>query len=308
MPITLPPISRRRFLQRAAAFAGAGALPSLSWAQDEVVRPDPHRVALFSDTHIDRNPATTAGRDGINMSAYLRRCVEQVQRDGLPGNTMVCGDVAYSVGLKHDYFQFQSLVLPLLEKGVPVHCIMGNHDHVERFFEAGVAAAPETPPVEGKHITVVETPRANWLLLDSLIQTEVVWGELGADQRTWLGETLDELGDEKPVMVLVHHNFDWVQNDGSDWGLRDAEPFFAELSARQQVKAVFYGHSHKWEHHRRDDGLHLVNLPPTAYVFEAGRPNGWVDCALQEDGLTLTLNCIDSRHQQHGEEVEIEYR
>ena len=25
-----------------------------------------------------------------------------------------------------------------------------------------------------------------------------------------------------------------------------------------------------------DSGIHLINLPPTAYVFEEGKPSGWV--------------------------------
>lgn len=308
MPITLPPMTRRQILQAAAALAGSATLPGLAWArQDGEARPDPHRIALFSDTHIDLNPATTAGRDSVNMTGYLNRCIRQSLEGRPPAHAMFCGDLAYLVGKTEDYDQFLTLVIRLLERGVPVHCVMGNHDNYDNFFEAGVSQRPETPPVAGKHIGVVRTERANWLLLDSLIETDTVYGELGEAQQDWLIQTLDGL-DDKPVLVMVHHNFDWIQRDGSNWGLRDAGPMFEALSERQNVKAVFYGHSHDWKHSQRDDGLYLVNLPPTAYVFAPGKPNGWVDCQLAEDAATLTLKCIDARHQQHGEEVELAYR
>ncbi|MFI4861022.1 MAG: metallophosphoesterase family protein [Phycisphaerales bacterium JB063] len=307
MPISLPPISRRRFIHGAAALAGSAAVPRSLWAMQGDERPDPHRIALLSDTHIDRNPATVNHHGNVNMTDYLNRCITQLLAGRPPAHALFCGDVAYLVGRKEDYDQFLSLAVRLLERGVPVHCVLGNHDHYENFFEAGIARQPETPPVAGKHVGVVRAERANWLLLDSLVETDTVYGQLGESQQDWLAQTLDGL-DDKPVMVMVHHNFDWIQRDGSDWGLRDAGPMFETLSQRQNVKAVFYGHSHDWKCSQRDDGLYLVNLPPTAYVFAPGKPNGWVDCRLAEDAATLTLNCIDRRHGQHGEQVELDYR
>lgn len=306
MPITLPPITRRQFLGQSAALAAVAGLPRLGFAaQDDA--PDPHRVVLFSDTHIDQNPAATGGQDRINMNDYFNRCIDSSLRGPLPAQALVCGDCAYGVGRVGDYERFLTLTVKLLERGVPVHCALGNHDNLANFFEAGVAAEPDDPPVQAKHVGVVETARAHWLLLDSLKETGIVSGELGETQQRWLSETLDAL-DDRPVMVMVHHNFDWEQRDGSDWGLHDAEPMFATLSEHSKVKAVFYGHSHKWEHSQRDDGIHLVNLPPTSYVFERGRPFGWIDCALREDHARLRLECVDRRHQQHGERVELTYR
>lgn len=308
MPITLPPISRRRFLQGTAALAGSAALPTLGWADEEIVLPDAHRVALFSDTHIDRDPATKGGRaGGINMTDHFSACLDQAIQGRPPAHAMVCGDCAYLTGRPGDYTQFVSLAVRLLERGVPLHCVLGNHDHTANFYEAGIAAAPEQPPVATKHVGVVETERANWVLLDSLKETNLVTGELGEAQLGWLARTLDAL-DDKPVLVMLHHNFDWEWRDKTDWGLMDAEALFEVVSPRDKVKALFYGHSHNWQQTRRDDGLHLVNLPPTAYVFEEGKPNGWVDCAMGEDGLALTLHCIDAEHEQHGERVELEYR
>ena len=58
----------------------------------------------------------------------------------------------------------------------------------------------------------------------------------------------------------------------------------------------------------RYQDIHLVNLPPTAYLFDKARPNGWVLAALKEDGATLTLNALDKRHADHGKTVDLKWR
>ena len=51
-------------------------------------------------------------------------------------------------------------------------------------------------------------------------------------------------------------------------GLSDSEGLLAAVWPRRNVKALFYGHTHKWSF-RKDpaSGLHLVNLPAVAYAF-----------------------------------------
>jgi hypothetical protein len=51
-----------------------------------------------------------------------------------------------------------------------------------------------------------------------------------------------------------------------------------------------------------------VNLPPVAYVFQKGRPNGWVEATLRDDGMQLKLNCLDKSHPQHDETAELKWR
>ena len=70
---------------------------------------------------------------------------------------------------------------------------------------------------------------------------------------------------------------------------------------------MIFGHSHVWKVDQRE-GLHLVNLPPTAYVFAASSPNGWVDARVAADGMTLELRCLDPQHAQHGQRVELKWR
>ena len=48
-----------------------------------------------------------------------------------------------------------------------------------------------------------------------------------------------------------------------------------------------------------------MNLPPVAYVFNEGDPNGWIDAQAQPGGLRLELNCIDRNHPENGKRVEL---
>ena len=70
---------------------------------------------------------------------------------------------------------------------------------------------------------------------------------------------------------------------------------------------MVFGHTHNWNI-KQEAGIHLINLPPTAYVFREGRPSGWVAARVGEDGLTLKLHALDKQHKQHGETHELKYR
>lgn len=298
MPISLPPLSRRQFLAGSLA-AAAGVLNGRAFAAERSV--DPHRFALLSDTHIPARP--NAVHRGTDMTANL----QQVGRELLslpqrPSAVLVSGDCALSTGREDEYQHLVRLLSPLRRAGYPIHLALGNHDHRERFWKA-------IPPQAGgkladRHVTVVPSPRANWFLLDSLDVTNQTPGALGGPQIDWLAAALDAHAD-KPALIVVHHHPD--PNNPHTMGLRDTVPLYEVLLPRKHVKAVVFGHTHDWkvaEH----EGLHLVNLPPVAYVFRRGRPNGWVDARLRESGLTLELRALDPRHDQHGETRELQWR
>ena len=83
---------------------------------------------------------------------------------------------------------------------------------------------------------------------------------------------------------------------------------FEVIRPRKQVKAYIYGHTHTWRVEKDDTGLHLINLPPVAYVFQEGEPSGWVRMTLREDGMKLELRCIDSSHAKHGQTFDLKWR
>lgn len=300
MPVTLPPISRRRFL--AASFAtGAGLLTGRLRAADEQDL-DPDRFALLADTHISGNRDEIAR--GTNMAANLRQVGREILAGRrLPSSVLIDGDCAYLDGKADDYSVLVELLAPMRQSGLPVHLALGNHDHRERFWQALPPREERAKEIEQRHLTVIRAPRADWFILDSLDATNRTPGVLGEEQAQWLARAVDE-SPEKPALVMVHHNPDERPMPG---GLVDTRALFDVLLPRRQVKALFFGHTHDWKIAKRD-GLHLVNLPPVAYVFGEGKPNGWVDFRLNEGGAVLELRCIDANHPQHAQQTELRSR
>jgi predicted phosphodiesterase len=74
------------------------------------------------------------------------------------------------------------------------------------------------------------------------------------------------------------------------------------------VKAFIFGHTHDWQIETHDSGVHLINLPPTGYVFKEGRPNGWVRATLARDGMEIELRSLDQHHPAHAQVKQLTWR
>lgn len=305
MPVHSIPISRRTFLSHSIAGAISLAFLKTSFAND--LQTNPNQLALFSDTHIPSTPDITA-RD-VNMTANLKQVVQEVL--GLntrPAGVIINGDCAYLKGLPTDYANLSDCVSPLDDAGLPIHMTMGNHDDREPLYAAFASQKPEQKLLDSKQVSIVSTPHANIFLLDTLTDVNVVTGELGEAQRHWLAHALDQHND-KPAIIFAHHNPQFTAPaEGTRWtGIKDTAEFFQLIESRKQVKAYVFGHSHNWSVSQRN-GLHLINLPPVAYVFGKGKPNGWVKADLAAAGITLELNTLDPNHSQNGETINLAWR
>ena len=157
--------------------------------------------------------------------------------------------------------------------------------------------------MEDRHTLLLATPNANWFILDSLQKTNSTPGLLGAEQLQWLATALDA-NPGKPAIVMVHHNPGIQEN----MGLLDTMSLYEVIRPRRQVKAYIYGHTHTWKITRDESGIHLVNLPPVAYVFRENDPAGWVHARVRKDSIQLELHCIDQKHQSHGEVQDLVWR
>ena len=74
------------------------------------------------------------------------------------------------------------------------------------------------------------------------------------------------------------------------------------------MKAYVFGHTHDWKLKPDSSGIHLINLPPVAYVFKETMPSGWVQATLRRDGMKLELRCVNSAHAQQGETHDLPWR
>jgi 3',5'-cyclic-AMP phosphodiesterase len=301
MPVTLLPFSRRRFIKGALA-AGAG-LALRPWeALAEQAKVDPNRIALLADTHINANKAYRH-QTGIQQYEHLQEVNRQIiAARPRPACAIVNGDCAHLKGLSEDYTTLVEGVAPLREAGLPLHFALGNHDDRPNFWKALPSDAREQALAD-RHITVVSLPHANLFVLDSLDLVDVTPGLLGQAQRDWLARALDQRPD-KPAILIIHHQLD---RRAKISGLVDGEDLLKVVVPRRQVKAWIFGHTHVWQHDR-EQGLHMLNLPPVAYVFATDRPSGWVDAEFGPDGATFTLRTIDPAHRLNGEKRELTWR
>ena len=299
MPVTLAPISRRQFITRSlAGLTGALIATRLTNARPA---PDPHRFALLADPHIN---AKLEARDrNANMAGNLTRVVGEVTGlNSLPTAVFIVGDLAHQTGEIADYEAFAALLDPVRGAGLPVHLALGNHDHRTRFL---LALPPSQPPVVNRCVAVVRAERANFFILDSLDRTNSVPGRCGESQLHWLTAALDTHPD-KPALAIVHHQPDEYYPEKTT-GLVDAHELLEVLRSHRQVKALIFGHTHDWRV-TRQNGLHLINLPPVSYIFTAGRPTGWLDLQLEQNGARLELHASDSTHPEHRQPLLLSWR
>ena len=296
MPIHVTSHSRREFLQTSLG-AGVSLLTFAQLRGEDSANRTQH-VALLADTHIAADPKSSAR--GSVMASNLRKVIAdilaQLQR---PAFALIDGDCAYNVGLAEDYQTLASLVTEFPDAQIPLHMALGNHDDRDAFLKQFSETDKKHAAVAGKHVSVVETKFANWFITDTLQKVNNVTGEVGNKQLGWLKAALVARRD-KPAIVVGHHNPQFTKlDDGRVTGLQDTQPLFDLLESLPHVKAYVYGHTHSWSTQRRDSGLHLINLPPVGYVFNERNPIGWVDAAVSEVGLKLTLQSIDSGHPEH---------
>ena len=301
MPIHLPSISRREFFKRSlVAGAGLALGPQLLAANR---RTDASSWALMADPHIASDPAKIAR--GINMTDHFKAISQELL--ALPARAagvFVIGDCAFNSGERDDYSTFTGLLDPLRASGFPLHLTLGNHDQREHFWAALEAKKAAKRPVADKQVALLRTSAVNWFVLDSLETTLQTPGLLGQPQLDWLAKTLDA-NRRNPAIVLIHHN-PGVREKIS--GLKDTEELLGIIRPRRQVKAWIFGHTHNWNLAEDESGIHLVNLPPVAYVFQAGKPAGWVHATVRRDGMRLELRCLDHEHNDHGQVVELKWR
>ncbi len=301
MPLCLPQISRRAFLKRAALAGAAAALAPQSYAGLLDKSRDKHTFAFFSDPHIAADAALK--NNGVNMADNFAACARELAAWPVkPAAVIVNGDLAFKFGRPADYARFGKLIEPVRALA-PVHLTLGNHDDRENFWKAFPHDATRLKAVPQKQAAIFSTDRANWFLLDSLDLTNLTPGKLGTAQLDWLGREL-AARPEKPAIVVCHHPLDFT----GLLGLKDSAELEAMLLRHRQVKAFIFGHTHDWHIETQSSGVQFINLPPTGYVFQAGRPSGWVRVTLARDGMEVELRSLDPKYPDHAKVQRLNWR
>jgi Icc protein len=301
MPIHFTSLDRRRFLQAVGVSILVCRRPATA---SEAAGVETDLVYLLNDTHIgEQHP-----EDSPVPSHFRQVVTELVDRAAKPACVLINGDLALKDGQPGDYRHFAELIRPLQNAGVETHLTLGNHDNREAFYEVMKEQRPAHPPVESRHIAIVETAHANFFLLDSLQKTMVTQGGIGELQLNWLGAALDTFH-TKPAIIVTHHN----PRLGGDplhfpGGLIDSQEVWKVIGPRKWVKAYIHGHIHD-RSYAEHEGIHILNTPATSYVADQKTSTtGWTTARLSPEGVMLTTHTTDETHDWNGETKTLTWR
>lgn len=205
---------------------------------------------------------------------------------------MIAGDLAWDQGLPPDYTHLHELLGPLACR-LPLCLMLGNHDNRQAFLKEFFPS--QTEPAQGveKVLTVVEHGPIRWVLLDSLIRTDIVAGLLGKAQRCWLRQLL-ETSDARPTLIVVHHPL-----DDEDDSLLDSDGLMRLLRPFPQVKAVLTAHDHAYRM-SSPQGLPIVSLPAVGMPFDEQEPVGWVEATLSATQGIFTFHAVGENRTGDG--------
>ncbi|MBI4660474.1 MAG: metallophosphoesterase [Verrucomicrobia bacterium] len=295
-------MSRRRFVRRSAEAFATAALASQTRLFPRAAEPAASgksiHLALLSDTHI---PADRKGGEHRKFLPWenLKAVVPQVIQ-ARPEGVILNGDAARLTGELGDYQELKYLLGPLAAVA-PIYIGLGNHDHRENFAKIFYQHPGERQEVKDKHVLIMEWPAVRLILLDSLLYVDRVAGLLGKVQREWLAQYLEK-SDQRATVLFVHHTL-----GDADGDLLDTERLFRLVRPHKQVKAIFYGHSHKYAF-AEEAGIQLVNLPAVGYNFEDAEPVGWVDARFTAEGADLTLKAFGGNQSGDGKTTSVAWK
>jgi len=291
-------ISRKSFLIKSLKIGGAiatfGGLYAHTLASE---KQKPIHFALLADTHIKayRNDQYR----GFFPTKNFEIAIKQVS-DVKPEGMIINGDVARLEGELGDYAAIQQH-LAALDERIPVFMTMGNHDHRGNFSNIFGDHFEGKQDVLNKHVLVMEFPSIRFILLDSLMFVNKTPGLLGKAQRVWLEKYLEN-SDNKPVFLFVHHTL----NDG-DTDLLDVDRLYNVILPNNNVKAIFYGHSHIYRV-SENQKLKLINIPAVGYNFIDSQPVGWLEARISPESGVFTMHAIGGNMERDGEVMEVRWR
>ena len=298
MPILYSETNRRDFLRIAGGTIAAIVTMGVTKGTARAADTDSMHLALISDTHVPEDVQNNYR--GFYPYENMQKVVSQVTLSKVSDGAIITGDLARLEGKVGDYVNLKKLLQPMAAE-MPVAMALGNHDHRKHFLQVFERLCCQRQPVEDKIVLVLDHPALRLIILDSLMFTNKTPGLLGKAQRTWLQSYLKTSGD-KATLLFVHHTLSDGDND-----LLDVDRLFKIIGPARSVKAIVYGHSHRYGYDETD-GIHLINLPATGYNFNDKEPVGWVEAMLRADGAELTLRTIGGNRQNDGQVTNLKWR
>jgi hypothetical protein len=151
-----------------------------------------------------------------------------------PAAVVIAGDLASSQGDRKDYEALKPILSQFDAAGILWRVCFGDTDRREAFFEVFPQFTAKASPAPGRLVNVLQLPRADFILLDTL-QEGTSRGVLDDAQREWLKKQLATYQTSgKRFFVVAHHPV----ND------LDIAPLLEKSSS---CVGWTSGHEHRWK-------------------------------------------------------------
>jgi 3',5'-cyclic AMP phosphodiesterase CpdA len=277
-------LSRRQFLKGGLALAVGVATPGPAPVSGQD-RNECTQWAFLSDTHVASDP----DKHYLGFRPYrnLQEIAGRIAYNP-PHGVVITGDLAWKNGETGSYENLRTLLAPVTAQ-CPVYLGLGNHDNRSDFSRVFGRPLGNGMTVPDKHIAATVAGPVRLIVLDSLL-VDRADGLLGQPQRVWLKTFLDA-SDDSPAILFFHHR--------PRIDLLDTPRLFEIIAPMVKVKAVVYGHSHRFRFSEYK-GIHLINLPATGFNMSRSEPVGWIQARLTETAGEFTLHALGGDRKMDG--------
>lgn len=218
------------------------------------------KFVVMSDLHLVPEGGHSKGLDTAERFA---RAVESVNRDhGDAAFCILAGDLT-DLGEPEAYARLRAIAADI---AMPVHLMLGNHDHRPTFL----AEVPEAVTDPAGYVQAsIDAGGHRIVMLDST-EPGVVGGVLCQARIDWLAAELDAAAD-RPVIVILHHHVNPLLMPVDRIRLAEPERLVAVLRRHPDIRMVLAGHVHRttaatWH------GLPFATLSGNHYPVSAQLP------------------------------------
>ena len=291
-------MSRRGFLQRAAAVGVGGLLPlsliKLAFADES----QSFTFAYISDSHIQQIKGAQFVR---NWDQGLKRAVAEANLlSPKPDFVLYGGDIA-QLGKREEIDHGLELLSPLNYK---VHYAMGEHDYyldLGEYWESRLGPQHYSFDHKGVHFVVLNsvltyddwtnkwpTPMARMTTMAGLDNPNGSPFMVGDAQREWLRRDLERVLKTTPVVVLSHSPLQKIYKGWNFW-TEDAEQVQSLLAPFDKV-SVIYGHVHQIQYNQIGS-ISFNSAMATAWPWPY--PQSYAQAPSHLPALTVPMNRAD---------------
>ncbi|HEX5056744.1 MAG TPA: metallophosphoesterase [Gammaproteobacteria bacterium] len=217
----------------------------------------PQKLVQLTDCHLYADP--DAVHKGVRPGRTLEHVLRHIARRHSDLKALLLtGDLSEDESAA----SYEWLKRSVLQFGVPVYAIPGNHDNSQRMHAAFAGQIGIGGTIGLSHWKIY--------LLDSTVPGETA-GLLAQQELDRLRQELQRFP-VTPTLVVLHHHPVPV---GSAWmdrlGLRNGKALNSLLLQHPQVKAVAFGHIHQ-EFLENTGSVLYLGTPSTCIQFRPGSP------------------------------------